>query len=76
MARWLLALPYTVDLASYAPALGETGLASYRSLRHHHNPKTIRDTESYMEPKKSALHRSTERIGTAMSLGLSAAVAT
>lgn len=30
LARWLLALPYTVDLAGYAPALAETGLALYR----------------------------------------------
>ncbi len=40
-----------------------TGLANYASLRAHHNPKTIRESESYMEPSKSALHRSTERIG-------------
>ncbi|MFZ5468842.1 MAG: lactate racemase domain-containing protein [Myxococcota bacterium] len=40
-----------------------TGLANYASLRAHHNPKTIRDSESYMEPARSALHRSTERIG-------------
>jgi hypothetical protein len=32
-------------------------------LRAHHNAQTIRDTESYMEPSKSQLHRSTERIG-------------
>ena len=42
---------------------GGTGLANYESLRAHHNPKTIRESESYMEPSKSALHRSTERIG-------------
>ena len=40
-----------------------TGLANYESLRAHHNPKTIRDSESYMEPSRSALHKSTERIG-------------
>ena len=40
-----------------------TGLANYASLRAHHNPKTIRESESYMEPAKSQLHRSTERIG-------------
>ncbi len=40
-----------------------TGLANYASLREHHNPKTIRDSESYMEPAKSALHASTTRIG-------------
>ena len=40
-----------------------TGLADYESLRAHHNARTIRETESYMEPKRSALHRSVERIG-------------
>ena len=40
-----------------------TGLANYASLRAHHNPKTIRESDSYMEPTTSALHRSTERIG-------------
>jgi nickel-dependent lactate racemase len=40
-----------------------TGLADNESLRAHHNPKTIRETDSYMEPSRSALHRSTERIG-------------
>jgi len=40
-----------------------TGLANYESLRAHHNPQTIRDSVSYMEPKVSALHHSTERIG-------------
>jgi hypothetical protein len=40
-----------------------TGLVNYESLRAHHNPKTIRDSESYMEPSRSALHKSNERIG-------------
>ncbi|HYR56240.1 MAG TPA: lactate racemase domain-containing protein [Myxococcaceae bacterium] len=40
-----------------------TGLTNYQSLRAHHNPTTIRQSESYMEPARSALHRSTERIG-------------
>ncbi len=40
-----------------------TGLTNYASLRAHHNAKTIRETESYMEPKRSQLHKSTERIG-------------
>lgn len=31
------------------------GLTSYRSLRHHHNPDTIRGSDSYMDPEKSAL---------------------
>ncbi|AKQ68541.1 Transcriptional regulator [Myxococcus hansupus] len=40
-----------------------TGVSNYASLRHHHNPKTIRDSDSYMEPKTSALYKSNERIG-------------
>ena len=40
-----------------------TGLANYESLRAHHNARTIRESDSYMEPSRSALHRSTERIG-------------
>lgn len=40
-----------------------TGLANYESLRAHHNARTIRESESYMEPARSQLHRSTERIG-------------
>ena len=40
-----------------------TGLTNYDSLRAHHNPQTIRDSASYMEPERSALHKSTERIG-------------
>jgi lactate racemase len=40
-----------------------TGLTNYESLRAHHNPQTIRDSESYMEPSHSRLHSSTERIG-------------
>jgi nickel-dependent lactate racemase len=40
-----------------------TGLVNYDTLRAHHNPKTIRESESYMEPSKSALHKSNDRIG-------------
>jgi hypothetical protein len=40
-----------------------TGLANYETLRAHHNPMTIRRSESYMEPARSALHKSSERIG-------------
>jgi hypothetical protein len=39
------------------------GLAPYQSLRHHHNPATLRDSHSYMDPTRSALHRSANRIG-------------
>ncbi|MDP1822622.1 MAG: lactate racemase domain-containing protein [Archangium sp.] len=40
-----------------------TGLANYESLSFHHNPRTIRASDSYMEPSRSALHQSTDRIG-------------
>lgn len=39
------------------------GLCGYRSLRAHHNPKTMRDCWSYMDPAKSALNASVERMG-------------
>src|SRR4029077_17962309 len=39
------------------------GLAPYQSLRHHHNPTTLRDSHSYMDPTRSALHRSSDRMG-------------
>src|SRR5713226_3793569 len=39
------------------------GLAPYQSLRHHHNPATLRDSHSYMDPTKSALHSSANRMG-------------
>ena len=40
-----------------------TGLTNYASLRAHHNPRTIRASDSYMEPKRSALNQANERIG-------------
>jgi hypothetical protein len=40
-----------------------TGLTNYKGLNAHHNAQTIRDSASYMEPKHSALHASTARIG-------------
>src|SRR5215469_18207515 len=39
------------------------GLAPYQSLRHHHNVPTLRDSHSYMDPTRSALHRSSDRMG-------------
>jgi nickel-dependent lactate racemase len=39
------------------------GLCGYKSLRSHHNPKTMRDCHSYMDPSKSALNTSVERMG-------------
>jgi hypothetical protein len=39
------------------------GLASYRSLRHHHNSRTMVSSRSFMDPSQSALHSSAERMG-------------
>ena len=40
-----------------------TGLASYRSLRHHHNPQTMRHSQSFMDQHRSELHSSNWRMG-------------
>ena len=40
-----------------------TGLASYRSLRHHHNVKTMRHSRSFMDQEHSELHSSNWRMG-------------
>ncbi len=39
------------------------GLCGYKSLRAHHEPHTMRDCHSYMDPKTSALARSVDRMG-------------
>jgi hypothetical protein len=39
------------------------GLTSYRSMRHHHNPHTIRASDSYMDPRKSKLADDISRAG-------------
>ena len=39
------------------------GLASYRSLKHHHNVHTMLNSRSYMDPPSSALHGSAARMG-------------
>jgi hypothetical protein len=39
------------------------GLCGYRSLRAHHNPAVMRDCWSYMDPERSALSTSVERMG-------------
>ncbi|MGH3320796.1 MAG: lactate racemase domain-containing protein [Streptosporangiaceae bacterium] len=38
------------------------GLASYRSLRHHHNVHTLRHSRSFNDPPHSAMHHSYERM--------------
>ena len=40
-----------------------TGLASYKSLRHHHNPQTMQQSKSFMDQHHSELHTSNWRMG-------------
>ena len=40
-----------------------TGLASYRSLRHHHNARTMQHSRSFMDQEHSELHSSNWRMG-------------
>ncbi|WCO68660.1 lactate racemase domain-containing protein [Iamia majanohamensis] len=40
-----------------------TGLASYRSIRHHHNPATMVHSRSFMDRHASELHHSNWRMG-------------
>jgi lactate racemase len=40
-----------------------TGLASYRSLRHHHNARTMQHSRSFMDQHRSELHTSNWRMG-------------
>jgi hypothetical protein len=39
------------------------GLATYRSVRHHHNVAMLLHASSYMDPPNSDFHRSCERMG-------------
>src|SRR5438093_4330266 len=39
------------------------GLCGYESLKAHHTPKAIVESNSFMDPKHSALSHSVERIG-------------
>ncbi|HEX8354222.1 MAG TPA: lactate racemase domain-containing protein [Pyrinomonadaceae bacterium] len=39
------------------------GLCDYESLRPHHEPQTIRDSDSYMDPANSELNRKITRLG-------------
>lgn len=43
------------------------GLASYNSLRHHHNVATMRDSRSFNDPPNSAMHHSYDRMGAVLS---------
>ncbi len=40
-----------------------TGLASYRSIRHHHNPATMEHSRSFMDRHASELHHANWRMG-------------
>lgn len=40
-----------------------TGLSSYRSLRHHHNVRTMQHSRSFMDQHRSELHTSNWRMG-------------
>ncbi len=40
-----------------------TGLSSYRSLRHHHNVRTMQHSRSFMDRHSSELHHSNWRMG-------------
>ncbi|MHB8288184.1 MAG: NPN-dependent hydroxyacid isomerase, LarAH14/15/16 family [Acidimicrobiales bacterium] len=40
-----------------------TGLASYRSIRHHHNVRTMQHSRSFMDQNHSELHSSNWRMG-------------
>lgn len=39
------------------------GLATYRSVRHHHNVHTMMTSRSYMDPATSSFHKSCDRMG-------------
>ncbi|MBA2442298.1 MAG: DUF2088 domain-containing protein [Rubrobacter sp.] len=40
-----------------------TGISPYRSIRHNHNPHTLQNTRSLMDPPNSAIHGSLNRMG-------------
>jgi len=44
-----------------------TGLSSYRSLRHHHNARTMTQSRSFMDQHRSELHSSNWRMGKVIS---------
>jgi hypothetical protein len=47
---------------SGGPKSVSVGLASYRSLRHHHNVHTLRHSRSFNDPSNSAMHHSYHRM--------------
>jgi len=51
-------------VAMAVPQVGAVGLASYKSIRHHHNVDTMLHSKSYMDPRegRSAIHDSCRRM--------------
>src|SRR5690606_40508552 len=47
---------------SGGPKSVSVGLASYRSLKHHHNVHTLRHSKSFNDPPNSAMHHSYHRM--------------
>jgi lactate racemase len=52
----------TLTAMSGGPKSVSVGLASYRSLRHHHNVHTLRHSTSFNDPPNSAMHHSYDRM--------------
>ncbi|WBB60539.1 lactate racemase domain-containing protein [Streptomyces sp. WMMC500] len=52
----------TSTAMSGGPKSVSVGLASYRSIRHHHNVHTLRHSRSFNDPPKSAMHHSYNRM--------------
>jgi hypothetical protein len=47
---------------SGGPKSVSVGLGSYRSLKHHHNVQTLRNSRSFNDPPNSAMHHSYDRM--------------
>jgi len=52
----------TLTAMSGGPKSVSVGLASYRSLKHHHNVHTLRHSKSFNDPPNSAMHHSYDRM--------------
>jgi hypothetical protein len=52
----------TLTAMSGGPKSVSVGLASYRSLKHHHNVHTLRNSRSFNDPPNSAMHHSYDRM--------------
>jgi lactate racemase len=52
----------TLTAMSGGPKSVSVGLASYRSLKHHHNVHTLRHSRSFNDPPNSAMHHSYNRM--------------